>query len=246
MRLDKAPRLWAPRTALRRVTLSNFGAAFMIDPDVTLLGLEAKMNVVPIPVGSMGFDTDTQLTADTAAKLAAAGASFVVRYLGSITSTELVAIQAAGLGVSLVTFARPPGWMPSAAMGAEDGANDVARLHTLGVPPGMVIWIDLEGSGGSAPDTEAWVNARSAALVAAGYLAGLYVGDGCVLGGAELYSLPHITRYWRGFNAGIPTPECGFCQMQLFPPDQVVDGVQVDIDFVQKDYNGRLPTMLKP
>jgi hypothetical protein len=116
------------------------------------------MNVVPILSGSKGADTDTVLTAASAAALAKQGVTFVVRYLGSVTPEEIVAITSAGVGVSLVTFSRAPGWMPTAALGASDGATDVARLKALGVPTEMVVWIDLEGSGGSAADTAAWVN----------------------------------------------------------------------------------------
>jgi hypothetical protein len=202
------------------------------------------MKLVTISVGSVGVDTDTPLTATLATALANQKVDFVVRYLGSITSAELSAIQSAGIGVSLVTYSRGPGWMPTAVMGASDGATDVSRLQALGVPPGTLLWIDLEGSGGTEPDTAAWVNARSAAIVAAGYVAGLYVGSGCVLNSAQLYALPDITRYWRAFNEGIPTPQCGFCQMQLFPPNQMVSVIEVDFDVVQEDYENRLPTML--
>jgi hypothetical protein len=129
-------------------------------------------------------------------------------------------------------------------MGAQDGALDVSRLKALGVPSTMVVWIDLEGSAGNAADTAVWVEARAKVLVDAGYIAGLYVGSGCVLNGQQLYALVNITRYWRAFNSGIETPECGWVQMQLFPPNQTLDGVLVDLDVTQEDYHGRLPTML--
>lgn len=202
------------------------------------------MNLVSVPCGSYGIDCATILTAASAAGLRAASIDFVARYLGQITPDELAIILAAGLGLELVTFSRAPGWSPSAALGTADGDTDVARLRTLGVPAGMVVWIDLEGSGGDATSTAAWVNARAAVLVAAGFVAGLYVGAGCVLDAAELYALPQVTRYWRAFNLGIPEPACGFCQFQLFPPDQMLAGVRVDLDFTQEDYMRRAPTML--
>jgi hypothetical protein len=134
--------------------------------------------------------------------------------------------------------------MPSATLGLQDGERDVLQLKALGIPEEMVVWIDLEGSGGDAADTAAWVNARAQQLVNAGYVAGLYVGDSCVLNAAQLYALPNITRYWRGFNQGIPEVSCGFCQFQIFPPNQTFQGVLVDFDFTQSDYDGRVPTML--
>ena len=202
------------------------------------------MRVVEVPFGCRGVDCDTVLTEKTASALSAEHVDFVVRYLGSISTMEIGAILGADLGLELVTFAHDPGWMPSATLGAEDGDTDVMHLKALGIPEEMVVWIDLEGSGGNAADTAAWVNARAKAIIQAGYLVGLYVGDGCVLNAQELYALPNITHYWRGFNQGIPEPSCGFCQFQLFPPNQMLASVQVDHDYSQSDYEGRVPTML--
>jgi hypothetical protein len=203
------------------------------------------MQVTAVPVGSKGFDTVTVLTAGSAAALKAAGANFVVRYLGGITPSELSEIVSTGLGCQLVTYSRAPGWLPTAAMGTSDGTNDVAQLQALGVPGGALLWIDLEGSGGDAADTAAWVTARAAEIVAAGYIAGLYVGSGCVLNGTQLYDLVDITRYWRAFNSGLPEPlPCGYCQFQLYPPNQPVAGVEIDYDYSAFDYEGRAPTML--
>lgn len=202
------------------------------------------MRVAPVPVGSKGVDCDTALTATSATRLKANGVDFVTRYLGSISTMEISAILSAGLGLELVTFAHTPGWTPSATLGAEDGDTDVMHLKALGIPEEMIIWIDLEGSGGDAADTSAWINARSKAIVQAGYVAGVYVGDESVLDSQQLYALPHVTRYWRGFNSGIPTPKCGWCQIQLYPPNQTVEGVLIDHDVSQSDYEGRLPTML--
>lgn len=202
------------------------------------------MNVVPVPFGSKGVDCDTALTSQVAISLKSRGLDFVVRYLGSVSTMEISGILQAGLGLELVTFAHSPGWMPSATLGAQDGERDVLQLKALGIPEEMVVWIDLEGSGGDAADTAAWVNARAKAIVNAGYVAGLYIGDRCVLDAAQLYSLPNITRYWRGFNQGIPEPQCGFCQFQIFPANQTLAGVLVDFDFTQSDYDGRVPSML--
>ena len=202
------------------------------------------MKIAPVLCGSFGIDCATVLTAESAAGLKGTPIDFVARYLGQLTPPELAIILEAGLGVELVTFSHAPGWEPSAALGNDEGHVDVARLAELGIPTGMVVWIDLEGSGGDAAATAAWVNARATVLVEAGYVAGLYVGAGCVLDGAELYALPHVTRYWRAFNEGIPEPACGFCQFQLFPPDQTLAGVLVDLDFTQEDYARRTPMML--
>jgi hypothetical protein len=202
------------------------------------------VKVVPVPLGSRGADMAAALTFTNAADLKTAGLDYVTRYVGGISGAELALIHAAGLGLQLVTYSRAPGWTPSAALGAGDGAGDVAHLHALGIPAGMLVWIDLEGVSGSAADVIAWVEARAAALVGAGYIAGLYVGAGEVLNAAQLYALRGVTRYWRAFNQGIPEPRCGWCQFQTFPPNQTLHGVEIDRDFVQSDYEGRTPLML--
>jgi hypothetical protein len=201
------------------------------------------MKIVNVPVGAIGIDTVTAIT-ETSVQIIKEKVDFVVRYLGGVSTTEIALITEAGLGVQLVTYSRAPGWMPSATMGAEDGDTDVVRLKALGIPEGMVVFIDLEGSGGDAADTASWVNARAKTITQAGYIAGLYIGDSCVLDAEQLYSLPDIKRYWVAFNRGTPVPSCGVCMRQLFPPNQTLGGIYIDWDSVQADYSNRVPTML--
>jgi hypothetical protein len=204
------------------------------------------MKVIPTPVASRGIDCTTVLDSSSAGKLKSAGIDFVVRYLGGVSSEEAQEILAAGLGLQFVSYSRAPGWMPTSAMGSSDGALDLQHLKSVGALPGVTVWIDLEGSAGTAADTAAWIEVRSFILVQAGFLVGLYVGNQCVLNGTQLYALPHVTRYWRAFNEGIPQPQCGWCQFQLNPADQMIAGVEVDYDCTQEDYEGRTPTMMAP
>lgn len=202
------------------------------------------MKLVAVPVSARGVDTDTILTASRAQAFAASKIDWVARYLGQVTPAEIALIHTAGLGVQLVTYSRAPGWKPTAAMGTADGVLDVQRLRSLGVLAGMVVWIDLEGSAGTSGETAAWLDARALELTHAGFVAGVYVGSSCVLDAVQLYARPNISRYWRAFNAGIPIPQCGFCQEQLFPPNLVLDGVLVDFDVSRLDYEKRAATML--
>jgi len=209
------------------------------------------MKLGSFSVGQVGVDCDTVLDSSSAPALKAAGLFFVVRYLGSLSAAELSTILAAGLAVQLVTFSRAPGWTPSAELGTQDGATDVQQLATLSVPQGVTVWIDLEGVNPATPNAAAavmaYVEARAAALVAAGYVAGLYVGAGSLLTGASLYKLTGVTRYWQAFNQGIPeVATCGYCQEQLYPPDQTISGIEVDYDVVSSDYLGRYPTGIFP
>lgn len=200
------------------------------------------MRIVECTPGMQGADMVTQLTPSSARALRAAGLDYVVRYLGGLSPGELAVILDAGLGCQLVTYGRVG--PRSAAMGAQDGAADLAHLRSLGIPAGMLAWVDLEAAHGAAADVAAWLDARSSAIVQAGYVAGLYVGDSCILDGPQLYARPHVTRYWRAFNSWIPVPQCEWSQIQHAPPNQILAGVQVDRDTAQADLDGRVPMML--
>ena len=144
---------------------------------------------------SYGVDTNAKLTAQSAQKLREANyqgqtIDFVARYVsigpaapGDITSQELEAILGAGLALLLVQHVRRPGWVPSDAQGAVDGGHAAQSASAAGYPQTAHIAFDLEGvaPGTSADVVIAHANAWSAAVVAAGYQAMLYVGYNAVL-----------------------------------------------------------------
>jgi Domain of unknown function (DUF1906) len=201
------------------------------------------MIIKPAPFPALGFDCVTTLDTARATALKAAGMAFCLRYLGSITPAELTVIFDAGLVYMPVTFSRAPGWVPTTAMGTSDGTLDVQHLHTLAIPKGATVWVDLEGAAGSATAVAGWVNARAAVLRTAGYDVGLYVGAGDVLNGQQLFELATIDRYWKSLS-DVPTPaKCGFAMIQLWKTVTVA-GTEVDVDCIQYDYQDRLPMVV--
>lgn len=201
------------------------------------------MVVIPAPFPALGFDTVTPLDAARATSLKAAGMTFAIRYLGSVTAAELTAILQAGLLFMPVTFSRAAGWVPTAEMGTEDGTTDVQHLTDVGIPKGCTVWIDLEGCAGNAVVVAAWVNARAAVIKAAGFDVGLYVGSGDVLNGQQLYALAQVDRYWRSLSS-VPTPDtCGFSMLQLWKTITLA-GTSVDVNCIQYDYMNRVPLMV--
>ena len=199
-----------------------------------------KANQASFP--AFGIDTVLRLNAQQAKALAALGYTFAVRYLGGLTSEERAVLLAAGLAVMPVTYSRKPGWVPSADLGRQDGDKTVLELARVGLPPGVTVWLDLEGCAGPAADTAAWVNEWAAKVAAAGYQPGLYVG--AQPGGLDADALWQLTvvRYWRSCSR-VPEPaNCGFCMTQLYPPNILVAGIRVVVDVVHADWKGRLPT----
>jgi hypothetical protein len=182
------------------------------------------------------------MTSERASALKAVGMTFAVRYLGSITAEELQIILGAGLLFMPVTFSRAVGWVPTPGMGTSDGNLDVRNLKAAGIPQGVTTWIDLEGTAGNAQEVSAWVIERATVLNNAGYNTGLYVGAECGLTGDQLYALPNINRYWRSLSDVIP-PSCGWCLMQAYKTITLA-GTEIDVDYVQYDYEERLPMMV--
>jgi hypothetical protein len=192
---------------------------------------------------ALGVDTVQKLTAENCAALRAAGFRFVVRYLGSIDPPELKRILDAGLAYMPVTYAK-----------AYNGGSAVSALHALSIPQGATVWLDLEGETSAPPDLIAKINAWAGQIAGAGFEPGLYVGSGCVLTSEELYALK-VVRYWDSCSrevdrtGKVANPGCDYCMQQLRPfncgigsTPAVVPGVVVDVDVVQQDNKGRVPS----
>lgn len=185
---------------------------------------------------TLGIDTVQRLSAENVAALKSEGMRFAIRYLGSLTPEELRVILAAGLACMPVTFAKH-----------YSGMSAIGELRKLGMPEGVTTWLDLEGETDAAPEIIAKINAWAGQVQAGGYEAGLYVGAGCVLNSQELYSLK-VTRYWDSCSVELDRdgrramPKCDTCVTQLRPYNTPIAGCIVDVDVIQRDALGRLPT----
>lgn len=185
---------------------------------------------------ALGVDTVVRLTHASACALKREGMTFAVRYLGSLSAEELACIMSAGLACMPVTYAK-----------AYSGMSAISELRKLAIPEGVTVWLDLEGETDPAPVIAAKINAWAGQVQAGGYEAGLYVGAGCVLTSEELYGLK-VTRYWDSCSREIDrngrsaAPKCDYCMVQMRPFNTSIAGVIVDVDVVQRDVLGRLPT----
>jgi hypothetical protein len=185
-----------------------------------------------------GFDCVTTLSNASARALRAEGFDFACRYLGGITQGELADILAAGLAFMPVTYSRAPGWTPTSVQGTADGSLDVTRLEELGIPKETTVWLDLEGTSGG--DPAGFVDSWAVQIAHAGFTPGLYVGDACGLDPSELYSLG-VHAYWHSISE-VPEHAAGWQMFQLCPGNRVIADVEVDVDVIQADRLGRVPT----
>lgn len=198
------------------------------------------MLVKPIPVGARIFDTIAPLTASALRGMHDAGADGVMGYLGvNLTPDAVANAHALGMGILPVNESRREGWQPSATLGEADAVASTRRMAALGIPTGgLHDWCDLEGCGGDPTD---YCNAWSHVVDDGGRLSGLYVGAGDILSGHQLYALPGFTGYMRSCSR-VPEPDCGWMLMQLYQPNLMRGGVQVDISVACADWKGRQAT----
>jgi hypothetical protein len=208
--------------------------------------------------GLHGFDTNTVVTAGVAAALRAQGFAFCVRYLSrsspqagdDLSPAEAQAILGGGLALMPIQHVSKPGWVPSEARGSQFGAAAVENAQTVGFPPGVNVWLDLEGVklGVASEDVIAYCNAWFGAVSAAQYQPGVYVGSDCVLTGNELFWRLRTQHYWRSGSSSAPDiPHRGYqlAQRITSAPD-VVSGIAVDRNVAMADAMNSCALWLAP
>jgi Domain of unknown function (DUF1906) len=198
------------------------------------------------PSGAVGFDADSVISQNTARQFVDQGYKFCLRYVshdagqgkGDLSQAEAGGILAAGLGLMAVQHVRRPGWSPTAELGKTYGNNAANNAAAVGFPPGVNLWCDLEGvnSTAHALDVIGYCNAWCAAVSAAGYLPGLYVGANVILNGQQLYDLA-FEHYWRSASKAPDLPARGYQMTQTLVPGKV-NGIAIDRDTTQTDSKG--------
>jgi hypothetical protein len=216
--------------------------------------------IVATAVPSLGFDTDTVVSAAVAKQFFSLGYRWCARYvsrgaaeIGDLTPDEIATILGAGLALIIVQHVPEPNWTPTDAEGLTWGQAAIANVKALGIPTGLSIAKDHEGidvSGSSSivsAITAAHINTWSSAVRAAGYQPVLYEGFNCGLNAAQLYNNLTLARYWKSAS-NVPTPiRRGFCMEQL-DINQIIfvdsQTFSYDKDAIMADALGGLPNWL--
>jgi glycoside hydrolase-like protein len=210
----------------------------------------SQMTAAPIPTAARLADTDTVLTAGTAAAFRTVFDG-VFRYVsrgaerpGDLSAGEAQIILGAGLGLVPVQHVAQWGWLPTADLGTAQGVSAATDAQAIGVPPGVCVALDLEGIGGATDENvTAFCNAWYDQVVAAGYVPLLYVGADDVLDAEELYYDLKFSLYWHGGSRVAPVPvRRGVCITQTIDPAFVLDGVSYDSNIAAPDALGGTAT----
>jgi hypothetical protein len=199
------------------------------------------------PIASVpGFDSDTIITAAAAQQFYAAGYKFCLRYLSlvgqespqDLSTAEATDVLTSGLALMPVQHSRKAGWLPSQGLGQQYGQDAATNAQSVGFPIGVNVWCDLEGVSGQAAQQDVidYCEAWYAAVDAAGYIPGLYVGAGALLTSVQLSNLSFL-HYWRSLSRVPETPARDYQLIQFFPSIAAY-GIDIDLDVTQNDNEG--------
>ena len=191
------------------------------------------MNLIarPATVGARGIDTAAKiLTPADCHALRSDGIDFVVRYLPTLKRAEVQDITDAGLALMAVCYADK-----------FNGPTTVQAALDAGLPLGTTIWCDLESDHDTAAQVAAAINPWAIYVANKRFDPGIYVGCDQPLDAHGLYQLA-VDRYWRSAS-WVPEPVCGYTMYQLRGASNVMRaGVLIDLDFIEQDKHGRVPT----
>lgn len=221
-----------------------------------------KAFVGELPPGSRGFDCNTRVTVEQARLMRDAGYRFAGRYVRRATPhafdlsvPEVFDLLSAGLGVTVFQHVAAPGWVPSERLGESYGAIAAEEARHVGIPPSVVLWLDLEGVSPAAFGTAEVVrfaNSWYDSVRSAHFDAGVYVGWHCGISARDLFYKLKFRRYSAAYNLDkdqYPVVR-GVCMQQGPYPakEHRVKGIpfEYDTQVVLRDGFNNLPAMLLP
>jgi hypothetical protein len=194
----------------------------------------------------LGFDSNTVITASTAAELFARNFRFCLRYVSrtaepdteDLSTAEALDILDAGLALMPIQHVHPGLWVPTPEMGSSCGSCAAAHVSAVGFPPGVNVWCDLEEITPGTPPRQVidYLNAWYDAVAAAGYVPGLYVGANYILNSQALRFDLKFAHYWKSLSTVPPIPGRGYQMLQA--SGDIFQGVGYDIDRTQADELG--------
>ena len=210
-----------------------------------------------------GIDTVHVLTPERCSALVALGYSWVARYIArdprrletpdtdggdhagcwTLSTSEARDIHAAGLGLVPVQWGPGAGDRITAQTGHLAGQDAAGYARWLGVTEGVHLWCDWEGAramAAGAVNGRAYLEGWAAAVLAGGYLAGLYVSLPQPLSGPQLYGLRGYDSYWGAAQGSLPVPlPRGYAIQQELLTE--VAGIPCDPDTLRCDCSGGMP-----
>ena len=218
-------------------------------------------HVITAPDGVRGFDADVVITRDAASAFFEHGYRFCIRYVArrkasdhDLSPAEAATLLGAGFGLMIVQHVESEdGWVPTPTKGAEYGTTAASESSRIGIPPGVCVWLDLEGVavGTPADDVIGYCNQWHSAVASAGFVPALYVGWHSGLNPTQLYRSLRFTHYWGAYNLNSDqVPAVRGLQMKQSasrPIDRLPEfDFEFQTDLIRTDALGGRPTVVAP
>ena len=179
-----------------------------------------------VAAGVKGFDagtvpTDTQLSC-------LKNAGYGVAFLNDLDSTTSPTFSQAyatakSLGMTVVPF---QGYYSPAfadlGQAVSRGKLMVTHAQAVGYPKGSQVFVDIEGNNVAGTSRAAqiqWVETWAKQVTAAGYVAGVYVGQPQELQATDFneISMPDVSVFWQSQSSSAPDPLQGYVVKQSLP-----------------------------
>lgn len=215
------------------------------------------MKSITLPDGALGFDTNSVVSAASAALFAGHGYSFACRYIRrsavheyDLTMREIAVLHACMIAVIPVQHVESElSWEPTATKGHLNGHVAVSELRRLQLPERTLVFCDLEGTTGG--DPIAYVRAWEDEVLSADFVPGVYVGWHCGISRTDLYKRLKSQHYWGAGNLNTDeAPAVRGLQLKQHWPrrEDAIPHVTINFntDTVTTDALGDRPTALLP
>ena len=133
------------------------------------------------------------------------------------------------------------GWSPTTSLGTMYGRNAAAHVRQIGFPPGVNVWLDLEGvkSSSSHATVIDYCNAWIAEVESVGFVPGVYIGARAILTGDEIFWRLRAKHFWRSASRVPDIPHRGYQVIQKIIRHDKIDGVEIDRNLTVNDNFGQ-------
>jgi Rv2525c-like, glycoside hydrolase-like domain len=211
--------------------------------------------VLAAPQGLHGIDSNTVLNDSHCRAVKARGFSFCLRYVSrgereqahDLHEAEARTILDAGLALMPVQHVARAGWSPTKSLGTTYGRNAAAYVSEIGFPPGVNVWLDLEGVKNSTSHAAVidYCNAWISEVESTGFVPGVYIGARAILTGEEIFWRVRATllEVWQ---QGAGCPASGLPAHPKIIKNDKIDGVEIDRNLTVNDNFGQSVLWLAP
>jgi hypothetical protein len=179
----------------------------------------------------------------------ARGFSFCLRYVSrgerekanDLQEGEARTILNAGLALMPVQHVARAGWSPTKRLGTIYGRNAAVHVGQIGFPPGVNVWLDLEGVKNSTSHATVidYCNAWIAEVASAGFVPGVYIGARAILTGEEIFWRLQAKHFWKSGSRVPDIPHRGYQLIQKIIRNDKINGTDIDRNLTVNDNFGQ-------